>query len=85
VPTGFTDATTGRSAWLAWSASANLTSFLVDVGSLPGGSNLAVVTLEPAAVELDATAPPGTYYVRLRAANSWGSTPAANELVITLT
>jgi hypothetical protein len=38
----------------------------VDVGSSASGSNLAVVTLEPAAVELDATAPPGTYYVRSR-------------------
>jgi hypothetical protein len=74
-----------RSVANYWHTEAYLTKLTGDVGSSPGGSNLAVVTLEPAAVELDATAPPGTYYVRLRAANSCGSKPAANELVITLT
>ena len=75
---------TGPSVLLTWSASGNLTSLIVDVGSSSGGSNLAVVTLAPGAVELGATAPTGTYYVRLRAANACGSTPAANELVITV-
>jgi len=84
APTGFAYTTTGQSVLLTWSASGNLTSLIVDVGSSPGGSNLAVVILEPGAVELSATAPSGTYYVRLRAANDCGSTPAANELVITV-
>jgi glucose/arabinose dehydrogenase len=84
APTGFTYTTSGLSVLLTWSASANLTSLIVNVGSSPGASNLAIATLAPNAVELAATAPPGTYYVRLRAANGCGSTPAANELVITV-
>jgi glucose/arabinose dehydrogenase len=69
---------------LTWTASGALTSVAIEAGYSPGASNAAVVVLDAAARAFSTTAPPGTYYVRIRAANACGSSAASNEVAITV-
>ncbi len=53
-------------------------------GTGPGLSNLAAVPLPSTMTAVETSAPAGTYYVRVRAANASGVGPASNEAVVTL-
>lgn len=57
------------------------TSYSLQAGSFPGASNIAVVNAG-AVTGLTATAPPGTYYVRVVAHNAFGSSAPSNEVVV---
>lgn len=74
----------GSTVTLRWSpptGDAPVTAYVVDVGSAPGLSNLATVNVG-AATTFTASAPPGTYYVRVRAVNARGSSPPSNEVIV---
>jgi hypothetical protein len=76
--------TSGAQVNLSWSAPAGCapSHYIVMAGSGPGLSNLAQAAVHGAA--LSATAPAGTYYVRLAAAYGTTVSAASNEIVVTV-
>jgi hypothetical protein len=86
APTGLVTSATGLSASFAWSAPATggaIDDYLLEAGSAPGASNLATVPVPASSASFSATAPAGTYYVRVRARNACGGA-LSNEVVVTL-
>jgi hypothetical protein len=84
APGYFTATASGLQASFAWSLSgAAPTTLRLEIGSVPGQSNLATVTLPGTATSYSAAGSAGTYYARVRAANSCGSA-VSNEATLTL-
>ena len=69
--------------WAAPSSGCAPTHYVLLAGSAPGLSNLAQAAV--AGHALSASAPPGTYYVRVVAVNGFGASTPSNEVVVTLT
>jgi predicted phage tail protein len=87
APTNLTSTVFGTFVTLNWTAPGGAcaaTGYAVQVGSAPGLSDIAVINLG-ATTTLSATAPPGTYYVRVVALNGFGGSVASNEIVVTVT
>jgi hypothetical protein len=84
APTNFTATATGNSVTLAWSAPAGgcpATSYVVQAGSAPGLSDVAVVNVG-GVTSLSAVALSGTYYVRVIALNAFGiSSPTVDVML----
>jgi len=83
APTSLTSGSFGNLVTLAWATPAGgcqATSYVIQAGSSPGASNIAVVNAG-AATTLSASAPPGTYYIRVLALNTFGGSAASNEVV----
>ncbi len=86
APTGFTSQVSGTSVSLSWTgASESPTGYVIEAGSSPGSSNLAVLDTGSPATSLTATAGAGTYYVRLRARNSCGTSGSSAEIIVIVT
>ena len=81
APTGLTHTVSGSIVDLSWQTVAVAASYIVEAGSGPGLSNLASID-NGSLTRLTAAAPPGTYYVRVRARNACGTGPASNEIVV---
>lgn len=76
----------GGSVTLTWGAPAAggpPSGYVIDAGSSAGSSNLGSFP-QGNVTSVTVQAPPGTYYVRVRAQNAAGSGPASNEVVITV-
>ncbi|MGE3190981.1 MAG: hypothetical protein AB7N90_14970 [Vicinamibacterales bacterium] len=58
------------------------TGFRIEAGSASGLANLAVMAVDGATRAVTVSAPPGTYFVRVRAQNACGTGPASNEVVL---
>ncbi len=59
-----------------------VTSYIVEAGSFPGGTNLAIVDTGSASPSFTATGvPPGDYHVRVRAKNACGTSGPSNEVI----
>jgi len=84
APAALTSSLNGRLVSLGWTASGPLTSVTLEAGYSAGASNAAVIVLDPAARTFSTNAPPGTYYVRVRAANACGASGPSNEIVLTV-
>jgi ASPIC and UnbV/FG-GAP-like repeat/Fibronectin type III domain len=84
APTNLTSAVAGLSVTLNWTAPSQgpATAYQVEAGSAPGLSNLAVVQI--VGTTFGASAPPGTYYVRVRARNAAGLGPPSNEVAVVI-
>jgi hypothetical protein len=83
APTALAANVAGTTVVLGWSASSGAPSaYIVEAGSTPGTSNLAVSDTGSTATSLIATAAPGTYYVRLRARNACGTSAPSNEITV---
>jgi hypothetical protein len=81
APAGLTSSVSGTTVSLGWSASAGASSYQLEAGSASGiadlfngdvGANTTVVT----------PAPPGTYFVRVRAKSACGISPPSNEVTV---
>jgi hypothetical protein len=84
-PVGLGFTVTGNAVSIQWrpgDACPNA-SYLLHAGSAPGLSNVVVANLG-AALSIAASAPNGTYYVRLFAQNAFGTSVASSEVVITV-
>lgn len=79
-----TSSVSGATVSLPWTAPAGATSYWVEVGSASGVGNIGSVNVGeiPSIVATGIGA--GTYYVRIRAANSCGTGPPSNERVVTV-
>jgi hypothetical protein len=85
APTGLVAAVADHAVTLSWQAAiGNPDTYIIEVGSAPGLSNLAVYSTGQLDTTLTTGAPPGTYSVRVRAVNAAGVGPASNEVVITV-
>ena len=79
-PTGaLSGSVAGLSVNLTWAQAAGAAAYRLEAGSAPGLANLAVLDVG-AVTTLQTTAPPGTYYVRVRGVNACGAGPASNEV-----
>jgi hypothetical protein len=69
---------------VAWdAASGNPSTYVVEAGTATGAANLVNLDLASSATSLTAHAvPPGTYYVRFRAASACGAGSTSNEVVV---
>jgi hypothetical protein len=72
----------GNLVTLTWNAVSDATSYIVEAGSTPGAANLANIDTNSAAPLLMATAPRGTYFVRIRAKRSCGISAPSTERTI---
>jgi hypothetical protein len=69
---------------LSWSAVAGAQSYVIEAGSSPGAADLAILDTGSSQPLLQASAPPGVYYVRVRARNACGVGPASSEAIVTV-
>jgi hypothetical protein len=84
APRGLWAYFTGANVALEWveATSGRVTTYVLEVGSGPGRSDIAVGAVGSTPVFGAGGVPPGTYHVRVRAANAFGLGPASNEIVI---
>jgi predicted phage tail protein len=79
APATFTVSLAGRVLTLAWSAATGQpTSYVVEAGSVSGASNIANADVGNR-LSFTSNAPPGVYFIRVRARNSCGIGPASIE------
>ena len=84
APGNLTASVNGRTVTLAWlAAPGSVAGYTLEAGYSPGATNAVVVDVGTG-TGLTATAPPGVYYVRVRARNACGPGPATNEVVVSV-
>jgi predicted phage tail protein len=72
-----------RTVALTWQVpTAAVTGVQIEAGSASGSANLAVLPLSGTATSYSTVAPPGKYFVRVRASNACGLGDASNEVVV---
>ena len=81
APSRLTYSVSGRVVSLEWSASAGTTNYLVEAGSASGLRDLFFGGVGTQ-TSFASAAPPGLYYVRIRAANAFGVSGPSEEVVI---
>jgi hypothetical protein len=80
-PGEFTASWNGTIVTLSWTPSPGAASYVIEAGSAPGASNVGSVSVG-AATSYSTDVQPGTYYVRVRAANLAGLSGPSNEIVV---
>ena len=82
APVGLVSSASGNFVALSWGASGTISSIALEAGFSPGASNAALIVLDPSARTFSTSAPPGTYFVRVRASNACGTSAPSNEVVV---
>ena len=83
APSTLTGSVTAGVVTLQWNpASGNATTYVVEAGTAPGLTNLARFATGHLDTWLSAAPPSGTYVVRVRAENAFGSSGPSNEITI---
>lgn len=82
-PTGLSASGSGSTVNLQWTPPPGNahSGFVIEAGSAPGRSDLAALPIGNV-TSFSTSAPPGTYYVRVRAVNSRGASTPSNEIVV---
>jgi hypothetical protein len=73
-----------RLTWAAPTAGERPTTFILEAGTGEGKNDIGTFVAAGSATSMDRQAPAGQYFVRLFARNACGTSPASNELVITM-
>jgi subtilisin-like proprotein convertase family protein len=87
TPQNFRAMANGATVTLTWnppSSGGSPAFYVIEAGSAPGLANLGSFPTGNAALSFVATAPPGTYYLRVRAGNAAGTSAASNEAVLSV-
>ena len=95
APFDLTSSVSGSAVSLSWaappssrstgSAGSAPTSYVIEAGSFSGGGDVATFSTGNLATSFTADpVSPGTYFVRARAMNSAGTSPASNEVIVTV-
>lgn len=85
APGGLAHQVSGSKVTLTWQPAAGaVTGYALEAGSLPGLADIVVAPLGNVLSFVADGVPPGTYYVRIRAANPTGQGPPSNEVVVTV-
>jgi hypothetical protein len=83
-PSGLSASVAGTVVTLTWGSASTgcaATGYIVQAGSAPGLSDLAVFTVG-GATSLSVSAPPGTYFVRVVATNAFGGSVGSDEVIV---
>jgi predicted phage tail protein len=80
-PSGLAATIAGNEVTLDWTVPV-ASGQVLEAGSAPGAANLAAIPLSGSQTRFTATAPAGTYYVRVRASNECGTSAASNEVTV---
>jgi hypothetical protein len=85
APTGLNATVNGTTVAFSWAAGGGCpaSNYVLQAGSGPGMSNLAVANVG-AAQGLTSAAPPGTYYVRVLAQNAFGTSGPSNQQIVSV-
>jgi predicted phage tail protein len=84
-PVGLVASVSGAAVTLNWGAAAGQpTSYVLEAGSSAGASNLVLSDVGNTTTLTATSVAAGTYYVRVRAKNSCGTSSASNEVVVTV-
>lgn len=70
--------------WDAPAAGSSPVSYVLLAGSAPGRADIATIDLGSTATAFGASAPPGTYFLRVAARGSCGIGPASNEVTLSV-
>lgn len=85
-PDGLVASVSGRVISLSWSpptTGATPTSYVIDVGTISGSSNLGMIETGSLATSTSGAVPPGRYYIRLRTrASTLVSAPSSDVVVV---
>ena len=84
TPTSFASVVNGASVRLSWNRSAGAQSYVLEAGTEPGLADLVNSNVGDVA-SVDGLVPPGTYFVRVRAANAVGVSAPSNQLTVAVT
>jgi hypothetical protein len=87
APTGLAyakDGGTVRGTWVAPAGDNPPTSYVIEVGSGPGVSDQGTYVVPASQTSFGDQTPPGSYYARVYARNACGTSPASNEVHITV-
>jgi hypothetical protein len=87
APTGVVAAAEGnlgRLTWAAPPAGATITTYIIEAGSTPGSNNQGTFVAPANRTTFEREAAAGTYYVRLFARNACGTSPASQEVTVTI-
>jgi hypothetical protein len=86
APTNLTSSVNGGTVTLTWGAPTSVdpaSSYVIEAGATAGSTNIAVFdTLSSATSFTVSGVPAGTYFVRVRARNSAGTSSTSNEVVV---
>jgi hypothetical protein len=83
VPGALTASVAGGVVTLQWgAASGNATTYVVEAGSASGLTNIGAFATGHLDTHFATAAPPGTYFVRVRAANAFGTSAPSNEVTV---
>lgn len=87
APTGLTFGRAGNQVTFNWAAPGGggaPSQYVLVAGSQPGAGDLAILPTNSAATSFVAVGPPGTYYVKVFAANPCGNSAYSNEVVVAI-
>jgi hypothetical protein len=85
APRNLVASVVGSNVTLQWEAPTGgdaAREYVVEAGSVAAASNLATLATGTVATVFNASAPPGTYYVRVKGRNGAGAGPPSNEIVV---
>jgi hypothetical protein len=81
IPGGLTSVVSGSTIYFTWNLSSTATTYVLEAGSASGQSNLASIDLNNGLNAYSVpSVPRGTYFVRLRAKNSCGTSAASSDV-----
>ncbi len=86
-PTGVDHRKAGDVATLTWSpapAAESVLTYVIEAGNATGTNDQGTFVAPGTATSFQRQAPPGTYYVRAYARNACGTSPASQEVIVTI-
>ncbi|MGE3275414.1 MAG: hypothetical protein AB7O67_09900 [Vicinamibacterales bacterium] len=81
APTGLSYSLNGAVLTVTWQGSSGATEYVLEAGSATGGTDLFSGSIG-GATSISAPVGAGTYYIRVRARNTAGTSPASTEIVV---